>query len=356
MAAAVVGCDRKPGAASQPPAMMAVASAPADSPVPTGASVRVIATLAPGRSTMLAPMPGGSIFAIQPESSGGGGTTMLIAANDSAPRPTPLTPEVVLQSLGIAKGVGATGGSGRFTAIAPCADGRLVFSFAGVAGARPFAAVGTYTPTNQQLFISADFITIGSVDPDLATNAENPDLFTPSLFTMGDDAWLWRTAGTEVRLVTIEGLSKARPKLGTLRVSLEQVKDVVARSAWEWSATPTRGEFLLTDTASRWIRRVDAKGTITHVARFDETISTISPAALDAAGRILVLGNDRDGIATAALVQDGDAFKAIGREKLTGIAPTAPLRIDRLYPIPGERNAFIAYEATSGNLIRLDFK
>ena len=350
--ALLVGCDRKAGPAA-PPAMMAVSASPADSPVPTGMSLSPLATLHPGRPTMLAAMPGGSIFALQSESSGENSTIVEIATGEGSPRPTTLTADSVLQVLGVAKGTGTEGGSGRFTAIAPSADGRLAFSFAGVAGTRPFAALGTYTPATQQLFVSVDFITLASVDAELAT-----DVARPSLFTDGDDAWLWRTAGSEVRLLMVEGLSKPRPKLSASRVSLEQVKDVVARSAWEWSATPTRGEFLLTDTASRWIRKVDASSAIAHIARFDETVTTITPAALDAAGRIIVLGNDRDGITTCALVQNEDAFKAIDRATfaVTGLNAAAPLRLDRLYPVPAERNAFVAYDATSGRVLRVDFK
>ena len=303
LAAALVGCDKKAESIA-PPALMSITSQ-AQSPVPSTVAVRSIATLAAGQSTMLAPLPGGFIFVLQSQAGGAGGKILELRPGESTPRPTSLSAALVLQSLGTAKD-----GSGQFTAIAPCADGRLAFSFAGAAGGRPFAAVGTFMPETKQLFVSVDSISLANVDSDLAT-----DVARPSLFTAGDTAWLWRTAGDEVRLLKADGLSQPRPKLSTQRISLESIKDVVARSTWEWSATATSGEFLLTDTASRWIRKVDALGTMAHLARFDETVTTISPASLDAAGRVVVLGNDREGVTTCALVQDGAAFKAIDRAK-----------------------------------------
>lgn len=352
-AIAVAGCDRKSGT-SAPPALMAVNASPSDVPAPTALSVRPLATLDAGRATLLAAMPDGSIFALQ-SASGSEQAGQIVKITGSRVEKTTLTPEAVLQSLGIARGKGAQGGTGQFTTIAACADGRLAFSFAGVVGTRPFAAVGTYSPAGKEIFVSVDFITLASSDADLST-----DVGRPSLFTDGDDAWLWRAVPTEVRLLKMAGLGKPQPTLTKVAVSLENVKDIVGeRSAWEWSATPTRGHFLLTDTASRWIRKIDDAGAMTHVARFDDqTITTITPAALDAAGRIIILGNDRDGVATCALVQDNDAFRAILRENfdISGLGKTTALRIDRLYPVPGERNAFDAYDATSGRVVRVELK
>jgi hypothetical protein len=350
---AIAGCDDRKAGASAPPALMAVNAPPAEVPAATKLAVRPLATLDAGRATVLAPMPDGSIFALQASSTSDQVAQIVHLVGPRAEK-TPLTPEVVLQSLGIARGKGTAGGTGQFTTIAACADGRLAFSFAGVVGTRPFAAVGTFAPATKEVFVSVDFITLGGVDSELST-----DVGRPSLFTEGDDAWLWRARPTEVRLLTMLGLGKPQPKLASVSVSLDKVKDVVERSAWEWSATPTRGQFLLTDTASRWIRKIDDTGTMTHVARFDDkTITTITPAALDAAGRIIILGNDRDGVATCALVQDNDAFRAITRDHfdITGLGKTAELRIDRLYAVPGQRNLFDAYEATSGRIVRVELK
>ena len=352
-AIAVAGCDRKSGT-SAPPALMAVNASPTEVPVATTLSVRPLAKLEAGRATLLAAMPDGSIFALQ-SAAGSERASQIVRITGSRVEKTPLTPDAVLQSLGAARDKNAPGGTGQFTTIAACADGRLAFSFAGVAGTRPFAAMGTYSPASNEIFVSVDFITLANIDADLAT-----DVGRPSLFTDGDDAWLWRAVPTEVRLLTVAGLTKPQPKLTKVAVSLANVKDMVGeRSAWEWSATPARGHFLLTDTASRWIRKIDDTGAMTHIARFDDkTITTITPAALDAAGRILILGNDRDGVATCALVQDDDAFRAIVRENfdIIGLGKTAALRIDRLYPVPGERNAFDAYDATSGRVVRVELK
>lgn len=355
----VAGCDRKTGVAAPPPALMAVNASPADVPVATSLSIRPLATLNAGRATQLAPMPDGTVFVLQSASDPEEGGTVLRVINGRVER-TNLTANVVLESLGINRGgaKGAETRTGQFTAIAACADGRLAFSFAGVDGTRPFAAVGTYMPPSGELFVSVDFVTLATVDPTLSTDGGRPSLFTESSAN-GIDAWLWRATGSEVRLLTIGGLTQPRPKLGAVTVSLDKVKDVIERSAWEWSATPSRGEFLLTDTASRWIRKIDQNGTMSHVARFDDqTVTTITPAALDAAGRMVVLGNDRDGVSICALVQDGEAFRAILREHFAveGLAETAPLRIDRLYMLPGERNVYAAYEATSGRIVRVELK
>ena len=370
--AALSSCDRltgsSPAADAQAAEKVALIATNPNAPLPTSLTIESLATLTPGKPSLLAATPEGGIYVVQAAGDGASSGDVLRVENGAA-RPTGLTSKAVLRALGMnlpatARSDADAAPRGRFTAIAARGDNKVAFCFAGVAAARPFVAIGTFDPSadptgGNAIFLPVDQILLNAAgDPDLATDAARP-----SLFTAGDDAWLWRATASNIRVLKITGLSTADPKIVPSQVSMDQARDAttsdVERSAWEWSATPRRGEFLLTDIASRWIRRIDENGTLTHVARFDaETVPILSAAAEDAAGRAIVLACGRDGIARTLLVQDAGSFKSIPLTAFTVPAPLDANRlgIDRLLPLPREANAFLAFDATSGAVICVRLK
>lgn len=308
------------------------------SPVPTSVSLDTVAKLSPGRSTLLV-RSGQSTFALQSGASGEG----VIELRDGKPIPTALTPASIARSLSMPQA------RGQISALAASDDGRLVFCFSGVHGQRPFVAVGTFNPVTSEVFTPIDQFSFEAIDRDFITSTARP-----FLHVSGDDASIVRVEGDAVRLISIRSFRSLQPEISARKVELGSIKDAIVRSAWEWSAAPQHGEFYLTDTASRWIRLLDANGSIRHVARFDESVRSLSPTAFDAAGRVVVLTSDADGINRALLIQDGDAFKSIAVEHFSGgEIDRRALRCDRLVPVIGQANQFLAYDATSGRVVRL---
>jgi hypothetical protein len=329
----------------------------ANAPLPTSVLVTPLADLSAPDIATLAVVPTGDVYLVQ----GSGDVQVLQASTGATMKATSLTAARVLEGLGIGSTEAARG---RFAAIAGREDGQLAFCFAGVNGSQPIAAIGTFDPRADRVFITIDQISINNAverhlpEPTTLDTDLSSDTSRPSLFTSGDRAWLWRAGEKYIRLLAIDQFGQLQPTLTPVRISLQEIRDVVERSTWEWSATTTPGEFFLTDTVSRWIRRIDTKGQISHVARFDETVATISPATFDAAGRLLVLGCDRDGVVQGLLIQKGDVFTGIARDQFTGpgVSPDTLLRFDRLHALPNTPNAFVAYEATTGRVVRVELR
>ena len=359
------GCDRSnsdaPDATKDATAMIAQNAA---TPVPTALDGTSLARLTPARPTLIAVAVDGAAYVVQQPESDGASNDVLRIANGAA-TPTKLTASAVFDALNLNAG-GATQKNaqsptivGRFASLAARADGKLVFAFTGVNDKLPFFALGTFDPATGTIFAPVDHLTIGNGgDADIAT-----DTAKLNLFVSGDDAWLWRATGSEMRLISISRLSDVSPAISTKRVALDQVRDETTneaeRSGWEWSATPAAGNFLLTDTAKRWIRRIDAAGAVTHVARFEaDSVATLSAAAQDAAGRVIVFAADRDGVARSLLVQNGAMFKAIPTTAFTVAAPATAdrLQVDRLIPVPKTPNAYVAYDHASGAVLRITLK
>ena len=352
---AIAGCDRAPSAATRPSTARR-----ADAAVPTRVTMTTLATLPAGRTTRLAATAGGEAFALQQAD----GPTAVVRVADG--RPTSLTADAVARSLGVA------GGVGQLLAIAARDDDKLAFAFVGIAplpttrpgltasaGSIRLAAIGTWDPATNAIFVGVDQLALADVDRALVDAAA----LRPTLLVAGADASLWRTLpdGT-MRLLSVGGVGTPRPQLAARDVTVASGGDAVERRAWEWSATDDAGRFLLTDTASRWIRAVDARGAsvvVSHVARFeDPAVASISPAALDAAGRVIVLARDGSGAVRSLLVQDAGAFRAIDASRFTvdGSPGDASMRVDRLVAIPGQLNAFVAYDSTSGRVVRVELE
>lgn len=312
-----------------------------DLPVASRVSIESLATLAPQRSTQVI-ATSKSIYTLQSDS-GPSGAVIEIVNGQAVP--TPLTSDAVAKSMSLPKA------RGQITAIAADGD-RVAFCYAGVSGQKPVAAIGTFNPVNGEIFTTVDTFSLEQVDPELLTSSARP-----YLYVSGENAWLVRVEKAALRIITIRDLRALQPKVSAQQIDLGSIQDAITRSTWDFSPAAASGTFYLTDMASRWIRLIDASGKVHHVARFDESIASISPAALDASGRVLVLASDREGVNTKLLIQNGDAFKAISAAAFEALGPDAnALRIERLVPIPSSVNRFVAYDGTSGRVIRVSLQ
>lgn len=319
---------------SKPPALLAMN----DVPVATRVQLQTLVALEPNRTTQLV-TTAKAIYALQTDA---GTSAGLIEITDGRAVPTALTSEAIATSMSLPKARGQI--------ISVAADGdRIAFCFAGVNGQKPVVSIGSFNPANGEIFTTVDAFSIERVDPDFLTSSVRPFLYVD-----GKTAWLVRVEKSTIRIIKIQNLRSLQPEVTAQRIELGPIQDAITRSAWDFSPATTPGTFYLTDTASRWIRTFDAGGAVHHVARFDESISSISPAAIDAAGRVLVLASDRDGVNNTLLVQNGDAFKSlpVSGFQAADLDPTL-LRIDRLIGLPGKANRFIAYDGTSGKVFRI---
>lgn len=324
--------------------------------MPTRVTLRTITTLAalaPGRPAQLAPVAGGAIYALHAADAGSDAIVERIdAVGAGRARRVVLAADSIIRTLHLdAKA------AGQIVAVAARDDGRLAFAFLGDVAGNPFAAVGTWDPATNAVLVTVDQADLVRAD---ARFADDLAVNRPTLLVSGDDAQLWRAGDRGIRLLAIGGLSAMRPTLDARTIDLGAGTDVggeqrVERRAWEWTSGGDAGAVLLTDTASRWIRRLDvAAGTASHVARFDDAaaVSAIGAATLDPGGRVMTLALDRDGVARSLLVQDGPAFAAIdaSRWQLDGGAAPA-LRIDRLTPVPGAPGNYVAFDVATGRVL-----
>jgi hypothetical protein len=327
----MIGCDGAESS-SPPPALMAMA----DLPIPSRVILERLATLAPGRSTQVV-ATSKSLYVLQSDAGPNGA---LIEVVNGQAVPTALTSDTIAKSMSLPKA------RGQITSIAADGD-RVAFCYAGVNGQKPLAAVGTFNPANGEIFTTVDTFSLERVDPEFITSSVRPYLFIE-----GDTAWLVRVEKAALRIITIRKIRALQPEVSAKQIDLGAIQDAITRSAWDFSPAAKPGTFYLTDTASRWIRLFDANGAVHHVARFDESLASISPAALDASGRVLVLASDRDGVNNKLLIQNGEAFKALPASTFEAAnVDLASLRIERLTPLPGKPNRFIAYDGTSGTLL-----
>lgn len=332
--AVLPGCDQSESA--NPPALMAVT----DRPLPGTVEIETVCRLQPHQATQLA-VTSKSVFVLQ---SDGAASSVVEVVNGSA-RPTGLDADRIAKSMSLPKA------HGQITAIAADGD-RLAFCFAGISAQTPIVAVGTFNPATGDVFTTVDAFSIEAVDPEFITSRVRP-----SLFVAGEFAWVVRVEKGAVRMIAIRNLRALQPVVSFKTIELGPIQDAITQSAWDFSPALNPGTFYLTDTASRWIRTIDASGAVRHVARFDDTISSISPAALDAAGRVMVLASDRDGVNNTLLVQNDAAFRSL---PATGFQAPAldpkQLRIERLVAIPGKPNQYMAYDGTTGNIVRMTLR
>ncbi len=335
LTAALAGCDQSEPA--KPPALMAVA----ESPIPSSVELETVVTLPSQRSTQLVPT-GKSVFVLQSDSSP---TSTLLQIVDGQVKPTALTSDAIAKSMSLPKA------RGQITSIA--ADGeRVAFCYAGVNGQKPIAAIGTFNPANGEIFTTIDTFSLEQIDRDFITASGGP-----LLFARGEWAWAVRVERDSARIITIHHLRALQPELSIRKIDLSTIQETATHGAWEFSPAAGDGTFYLTDRASRWIRTVDSSGAVHHVARFDDTIASISPAANDAAGRVIVLASDRDGVNSTLLIQNGDAFRSLPASdfKSKEVDPKS-LRMDRLLPVPGKPGEFLVYDGTSGRVLKLNLK
>lgn len=329
-----VGCDNS-GSSSQPPSLMART----DLPIASRVTLESIAPLSPQRSTQLAATQKG-IYVLQ---SGDNPTVMQI--QDGRAVPTLLGSEAVAKSMSLPKA------RGQITSIAADGD-RVAFCYAGVNGQKPLAAVGVFNPESGEIFTTVDTFSLERADPDFITSSARP-----FLSVQGETAWLIRVEKASLKIIVIRKLRALQPEVTSQKIELGSIQDTITRSAWDFSDAATTGSFYLTDTASRWIRLFDEAGHVKHVARFDEQVSSISPAALDSSGRVLVLTSGPDGVNDKLLIENGNAFKALPTSTFDSAGlDLKQLRIDRLVPIPGKTNGFLAYDGTTGLLLRVVLK
>lgn len=308
----------------------------AELPIASRVAVEPIATLAPNYSTLLV-ATSKATYALQP-----GQTSGVLELADGKAVPTPLNSAAVAASMSLPKA------RGQITSIAADGD-RIAFCFAGMTGSKPVAAVGVFNPATGEIFTTVDTFSLERVDPEIVTST-----IRPFLCVNGDTAWLIRVEKSALKIITIRKLRSLQPDVSGQQIDLSSIQDTLTRSAWEVSAAELPGKFYLTDTASRWIRTFDDSGQMKHVARFDEQVDSISPATFDASGRVVVLMNGPDSVNSELLIENGSAFKALPTTSFEASGRNVgQIRMDRLVPIPGRANQFLAYDATSGTVLRV---
>lgn len=332
--ALLLGCDQSQS--TNAPALLATT----EPPLPSVVELEALATLPAHRATQVIATTR-TLYVLQADES----ASVVNEVVGGRIIPTALTADAIATSMSLPRT------RGQITSIAADGD-RVAFCFAGVNGQVPVAAVGTFNPATGDIFTTVDTISLQQVDSELITTRVRP-----YLFVAGEMAWVVRVENASIRIVTIRHLRALQPELSLRTVDLGPIQDAITRSAWDFSPASPPGTFYLTDTASRWVRTLDSTGAVRHVARFDQTISTISPVATDAAGRVIVLASDRDGVNITMLVQNGEAFRALPVEGFRGQGiQTRTLRIDRLYPLPDNANQFVGYDGTSGKILRITLK
>lgn len=308
-------------------------------PVPSRVQLEVIAQLSGQQSTQLVATRH-SVFSLQ-----GGDRSGVMLIQDGKVIPTQLNSEAVAKSMSLPKA------RGQITSIAADGD-RLAFCYIGVHGPKPVAAVGVFDPSTGEIFTTVDTFSLERADAELISTSERP-----YLSVQGSNAWLIRVENASLRVIRIKNLRSLQPEVSAQRIDLGSIQDAITRSTWDFSDASTPGTFYLTDTASRWIRQFDENGQVRHVARFDPQVSSISPAALDASGRVLVLANSADGINSTLLIENGETFKALPVASFqTSSLDLKQLRIDRLVPIPNHINGYLGYDATTGSVLRMSLK
>src|SRR5258706_1520399 len=323
-----------------------------------GVEITRVTPLPPDRLTHVTATAGSKFLWVQ-EAEAGKGETVFSMSEGGCPAATKLSNSTILEAMG--KG----GASGSIQSLTVGPDGKLYFYFTGGTKKQLLAAFGFFSPENGKIQILSDTTALAR-DSRLGASLA---LARGSVVRVGDVLWLWLRHDDGYALLSLDVT-----RVGSvLRQTFEQVhmgdEELPLTSP---SEDLTRGAgnalgYLDRRSARLWrIAPLGEASLLQGIADLPKNVT--APAALDdERGRLILFAPDgapfqeqpqlpianRPAVEYPALViLDGDQRTILGRE--TFIAPER-LNVRTLAPstFVRDRSAFLAYDAQSGELLRL---
>jgi hypothetical protein len=348
--AALVGCDRTPTA----PAPPAASTQPGRERV----SIRVLAPLAPARTTHLARSGDGTIWWVQEAESGDEVVFAMTAAG--VPRATALTSARVLEALELTQ---AANPRGNFHSLAVDREGRAWFYFAGRAGRRAVACVGRFDPRD-----GAVRVVISPQQVQEATGmGASLVLARGTILSLqrAEELWLWVRHSDGSRMLRINA---------TTDRFWRAFEDVTTESARplpltgpNLAAGAAADGLLLIDPGNVELWRIDAAGRAKSLHPLVGLPTVLSAPTADAKGRAIFVAADAPLIPArtdeeaaqilpvrypALLIVESGKLRAIGRDRIDvpqGFALES-MRIQQLVAEPDGESA-MGYDEHSGALL-----
>jgi hypothetical protein len=349
---ASLGCDRAP----QAPTPRAASTQPGRERV----SLRVLAPLAPARTTHLARSGDGTIWWVQEAEADD--DIAFAMGTDGVPRATALTSARVLGSLELAQ---AANPRGNFHSLAADRHGRVWFYFAGRAGRRAMACVGRFDPRD-----GAMRVVISPQQMQEATGmGASLVLARGAILSLqrGEELWLWVRHSDGSRMLRIDSTT------GTFWRAFEDVTTESARplplTRPNLAAGAAADGLLLIDPGNVELWRIDAAGRAKSLHPLVGLPTVLSAPTADANGRAIFIAADAPLIPArtdeeagqilpvrypAMLIVESGKLRAIGRDRIDvpqGFALES-MRIQQLLAEP-EADTLIGYDEHSGALLRL---
>jgi hypothetical protein len=352
LAVVIAGCDRAPQAPAPPTT--------STQPGPKRVSLRVLAPLAPARTTHLARSGDGTIWWVQEAEAGD--DVIFAMGVDGVPRATALTSARMFEALELAQ---AANPRGNFHSLAADRDGRVWFYFAGRAGRRAVACVGRFDPRD-----GAVRIVISPQQVQEATGMGASLVLargTVLALGRGEELWLWVRHSDDSRMLRIDAAT------GTFSRPFEEVTTESARplslTRPNLAAGAAADGLLLIDPGNVELWRIDAAGRAKSLHALVGLPTVLSAPTADANGRAIFVAADAPLIPArtdeeaaqilpvrypAVLIVESGKLRAIGRDRIDvpqGFALES-MRIEQLLTEP-EAETLIGYDEHSGALLRL---
>jgi len=356
-----VSCDRDSG---DVPAAVPDQAGPTAS-VPARATIETLAPLWPNQPTQLAVGRGdssGIIFFNQPTKEGRDVVMQYGARN--------LPETTALNAANIAAALGERDGRGNITALCAGGDGKVYFLFRGTGGKQSKFALGQYDARTAEVRVLADTTSLLR-DSKLGASIE---LATPTL--VGTDSFVWLLLATLDQTVLLRFEPGKMPARGLIqlvrpfdRAAAGDEVLQLGRAECRLSAGPG-DTLLLTDSHAAGLFQIDSAGRATLISTLVALPNKLSTAVALSAERAVIVAGEAEEIRPTVdsrveaakvttnypavlIFERSGKIIPIAKERLSGRPGLAVYALRITATARENDSAFIAYDAGSGELLRV---